>query len=79
MGPYSPQKALISLKNSNIQRYIEQQNLIINAMTQTNICTVIRKSLHTRISLYRPVTFIIGGSMIEDGELLPAIKANGDP
>ena len=34
-----PQKALISFRNSNTcsSGYIEQQNLIINAMTQTNI------------------------------------------
>ena len=56
-----PQKALIYLKNSTISWYIEQQNLIINVMTQTTICTVIMKPLHTRISSYRPVLFIIGG------------------
>ena len=56
-----PQKALISFKNSNISWYIEQQKLIINVLTQTTKCTVIMKPLHTRISLYRPVPFIIGG------------------
>ena len=56
-----PQKALDFLGNSNISLYKEKQNLIINVMTQTTVCTVIMKPLHTRISLYRPVPFIIGG------------------
>ena len=60
-GLIVPQKALISFKNSNISWYIEQQKLIINVLTQTTKCTVIMKPLHTRISLYRPVPFIIGG------------------
>ena len=55
------QKALNYLKNSKISWYIEQQRLIVNVMTHTTICTVIMKPLHTRISLYRPVPFIIGG------------------